>query len=81
MDVSREPAQAVGVVAAIVALLVAYRVLDVATAEAWKALAIIAVPLLQAHVTRRFVMPTATVRKGGADPEALVARAALDRAP
>jgi hypothetical protein len=72
----REPAlMAGGVVSTIVALAVAYGLLDLDKAELWKALAISILPLLQAWWTRQQVVPVSKVHDAGISVAEINARA------
>jgi hypothetical protein len=71
----REPALAAGFVAALIALAVAYGILDLERARLWKALAVAALPLLQAWWTRQKVVPVAKVHDAGISVAEINARA------
>lgn len=75
MDLSREPLVKAFVLA-LVAVLVANKVIDDAAAQAWTNLAISAVALWYA---RSKAMPVETVKKAGQDPALLVERAKAAR--
>jgi 2-hydroxychromene-2-carboxylate isomerase len=84
MDHNKEPALKAGAFGtAVVAVLLAYRIVNAQQALAWSTLLTMAltalVPLAQAWWTRRKVMPVATIKQAGLDPEA-VNRAADDPA-
>lgn len=84
MDTKREPALKAGAFgSAVVAVLLAYRILNAEQALAWSTLltmlVTVLVPLVQAWWTRRKVMPVATIEAAGLDPDA-VTRAAADPA-
>lgn len=64
-----EPAAIIGLLTAVLALLVAYGLLDLERAGAWEALLIVAVPLAQGLVTRFFVWcPRSVERATGTTP-------------
>lgn len=74
MDTSREPALKAGALAtAVVAVLLAYRLVTAQQALAWTTLLTMAltalVPLAQALYTRWHVMPVSTIKAAGLDPE------------
>jgi hypothetical protein len=73
----KEPALTSGVgVAAIMALLVYYGVLDLEGAGLWTTvLTVVGVPLVQAIFTRFHVFSENTIREAGLDPAAVVRRA------
>lgn len=84
MNTKREPALTAGAIGtAVVALLLAYRVVNAEQALAWSTLLTMAltalVPLAQALYTRWKVMPVHTIKEAGLDPEQ-VNRAADDPA-
>lgn len=79
MNVRREPALILGVVSSALALLVMYGVLDEKQAAGWgafiTALVTALIPLVQAVVTRQFVMPVDTIKEAGLDPAVVLDRA------
>lgn len=77
MKVQNEPAAALGVVGAIIALLVAYGLMDANKAPMWSALAVAVVPLVQAWVTRHLVMPVSKIRDAGLSPQQITNRAEI----
>lgn len=84
MEHSREPALKAGAFGtALVAVLLAYRIVNAEQALAWSTLLTMAitalVPLAQALYTRWHVMPVSTIKAAGLDPDE-VNRAAEDPA-
>lgn len=73
--VRREPAVAVGLVTAFLGVLLVYGVLDEKQAAAWGTFLLALIPVVQGIVTRFFVMPTATVKDAGYDPDCIAERA------
>lgn len=76
MEPKKEPALTAGAVgAAVIALLLSYRLVNAQQAAAWSSLLTMAlsilVPLLQAWWTRRKVMPVATIKEAGLSPDAV----------
>jgi hypothetical protein len=75
VKISHEPAMAAGVIGAALALLVSYDVLNAERATLWGTLLTAAIPVAQALVTRRFVMPTSKIRAAGMSPKNISHRA------
>jgi VIT1/CCC1 family predicted Fe2+/Mn2+ transporter len=76
MNTKREPALTAGAFGtAVVAVLLAYRIINAEQALAWSTLLTMVltalVPFAQALYTRRKVMPVDTVKAAGLDPEAV----------
>ena len=70
-----EPSLLIGLLTAVVALLVVYRVLDEQQAQAWQTLLFALLPLLQALVTRQLVFAPRTIEKAGINPAEVERRA------
>jgi len=75
MKVSREPAMAVGVIGAGMALLVSYGILSGEKATLWGTFLTVLIPIAQGWVTRRFVMPVSKIEAAGIDVETISNRA------
>lgn len=70
-----EPAMTAGVIAAALALLVSYGLLDTKKAALWGTLLTGILPLVQAWVTRRYVMPVSKIVDAGLNTETITHRA------
>jgi hypothetical protein len=86
MNPSREPALKAGAFgSAIVALLLAYRIVNAEQALAWGTILTMCltalVPFAQAWYTRQRVMPVDTIKAAGLDPEQVVQDAANPAIP
>ena len=79
----KEPAVTIGAaVAAVMALLVYYGVLDIEGAGVWSTvLLVVVVPLAQALLTRMGVFSPNTIREAGFDPQSVKERAADPQIP
>ena len=76
--IKKEPALFAGAVAAALSLLVLYGVLDAEKAAGWQAFALALIPvgqMLASWFTRQKVMPVATVKEAGYDPDEVKERA------
>jgi hypothetical protein len=75
MKVSREPAMAVGVVSAGMALLVSYGVLSGERATLWGTLLTVLLPIVQGWVTRHFVVSVSKIHAAGLSTQIISHRA------